>query len=131
MLRIGSTARVFIATTSEHFRKGIDGLARAVREECGEDPFDGTLFCVFDSYRVRVKILVWDRNGFWMLQKRLERGCFERVHIHQPWVEIDRVRFAMLLEGLDTRTAQFRHHFGDELRSSSHDQGDRHGRAAE
>ncbi len=116
MLRLGASARVFVSTTPAYFHKGIDGLTQVVRDRCGEDPLDGSLFCFFNRRRSQVKILVWDRNGFWILHKRLERGCFERVHLLEPWVELDRVRFAMLMEGLDTRTARFRSHFVRETR---------------
>ncbi len=115
MLRLGASTRVFAATSPAHFQKGIDGLVQVVREECGEDPFSGTLFCFFSQRRNRVKILVWDRNGFWILSKRLERGCFERIHLLEPWVELDRLRLSMLLEGLDTRTAKWRSNFAREV----------------
>ena len=127
MLRLSESVRIFAATSRRHFHKGIDGLAEVVRTTIGEDPLCGDLFCFFNRRHNQVKILVWDRNGFWILRKRLERGRFERINLREPWVELDRVRFAMLLEGLDTRTARFHSYFAREVRICRRD--DEGGRA--
>ncbi len=58
------------------FRKGMDGLALAVQEILGLDPFCGAAF-VFRSKRAdRIKVLVWDRTGLVLVHKRLEGGKF-------------------------------------------------------
>ncbi len=54
-----------------------------------------------------MKLLVWDRNGFWLLYKRLERGTFQRLDGASSKIEIDRARLAMLLDGIDTRNSKF------------------------
>jgi len=131
VLRFGASTRVFAATSTRHFHKGIDGLVQAVRGECCADPFDGSLYCFFNRRRNRMKILVWDRNGFWLLTKRLERGSFECIDLLEPWVEIDRVRLAMLLEGLDTRSARFRRNFVREVRINRREEWDDRERLAE
>jgi transposase len=121
MLRLSESIRIFAATSREHFPKGIDGLVEVVRTSLGEDFLSGDLFCFFNRRHNQVKILVWDRNGFWILRKRLERGRFERINRREPWVEFDRVRFAMLLAGLDTKTARFHSYFAREIRISRRD----------
>jgi transposase len=121
MLRLSESIRIFAAASREHFPKGIDGLVEIVRTSLGEDPLSGDLFCFFNRRHNQVKILVWDRNGFWILRKRLERGRFERINRREPWVEFDRVRFAMLLGGLDTKTARFHSYFAREIRISRRD----------
>jgi hypothetical protein len=63
MITPGGQLKVFVATRPVDFRKGIDGLALAVQETFGLDPFCGAAF-VFRSKRAdRIKVLVWDRNG--------------------------------------------------------------------
>src|SRR3546814_9458418 len=63
MIAPGATLRVYVATRPVDFRKGHDGLAAAVQEMFGLDPFSGAVF-VFRSKRAdRVKLLVWDRTG--------------------------------------------------------------------
>jgi transposase len=121
MLSLASNTRIFAATSAIDFRRGFDGLVQIVRDEFGEDPFGGALFCFFNRRRDRVKLLVWDRNGFWLFYKRLERGTFERVDGATVRVEIDRARLSMLLEGIDLKKSRFRRHFAREVRIESRD----------
>ena len=72
----GGSAKVFVATRPVDFRKGIDGLALAVQEMFGLDPFCGAVF-VFRSKRAdRIKLLIWDQTGMVLVHKRLECGKF-------------------------------------------------------
>lgn len=127
MLNIGSRERIFAATAAVDFRKGFDGLVAIVRTGFGEDPFTGDLFCFFNKRRDRVKMLVWDKNGFWLFYKRLERGTFERIEGSSARVEIDRARMSMLLEGIDTKSSRFRRYFTRDVRIDARD--DDRGRA--
>lgn len=121
MLTFGSRVRIFAAVEPIDFRKGFDGLVQIVRDRFREDPFAGDLFCFFNRRRDRVKVLVWDRNGFWLHYKRLERGTFERIDGGGERLEIDRARMSMLLEGIDTRSSRFRKHFAREVRIGDRD----------
>jgi len=72
----GGPGSVFLATRPVDFRKCIDGLALAVQEMFGHDPFCGAVF-VFRSKRAdRIKMLVWDQTGMVLVHKRLEDGKF-------------------------------------------------------
>jgi transposase len=63
MLGQGGPVKAFVATRPVDFRKGIDGLALAVQEMFGLDPFCGAVF-VFRAKRAdRIKLLVWDQTG--------------------------------------------------------------------
>jgi transposase len=121
MLTIHSRVRIFAAVEPVDFRKGFDGLVQIVRDGFREDPFGGDLFCFFNRRRDRVKVLVWDRNGFWLHYKRLERGTFERLQGRGVRIEIDRAQMSMLLEGIDTRKSSFRRHFERDVRIPSRD----------
>src|SRR3546814_9032709 len=82
MIAPGAQLRVYVATRPVDFRKGHDGLAAAVQEVFGLDPFSGAVF-VFPSKRAdRVKLLVWDRTGLVLVHKRLEGGKFVRAEEH-------------------------------------------------
>jgi transposase len=119
MLSLPASVRVFAAREHVDFRKGFDGLCQIVRDHFGDDPLSGHLYLFFNRRRNRVKILMWDRNGFWLLYKRLERGVFERIGGDEDKMEIDRARLAMLLDGFDTKSSKIRRHFVREVRIAS------------
>lgn len=76
MLSFFPRGRVFLAVPPADMRCSIDGLAGLVRSGLGEDPLSGDLFAFTNRRRDRIKILLWDRSGFWVLYKRLEKGTF-------------------------------------------------------
>ena len=103
MITIPRSVRILIGTTPIDMRKSIDELMGIVEEELREDAYSGHLF-VFVSRRCdRVKILAWDKGGFVLLYKRLERGKFKLPHMtpDSMAVEIDATQLAMLLDGID------------------------------
>ena len=77
MLTLPPSVRLYLARGATDIRKGIDGLCALARDVVGEDPFSGHLFAFANRRRDAVKILVWDRSGFWLFHKRLERGTLE------------------------------------------------------
>ena len=81
MLGQGGPVKVFVATRPVDFRKGIDGLALAVQEMFGLDPFCGAVF-VFRAKRAdRIKLLVWDQTGMVLVHNHLRSyytSCFFR-----------------------------------------------------
>jgi transposase len=124
MLALSSLVRVFVAREPVDFRRGIDSLHALVRDGFGDDPLSGHLFLFFNRARDRLKILTWDRNGFWLLCKRLERGTFERIPFRdgvRARVELTRVHLSMLLEGIALNSARTKKHFVSELRLSARD----------
>lgn len=127
MLSLPASVRVFVARERVDFRKGIDGLHAVVRDHFREDALSGHWYIFFNARRDRLKILVWDRNGFWLFLKRLECGTFERVEGTSDRIEIDRARLAMLLDGIDTKNSKLRSHFVREIRIGSRDGAERAG----
>jgi transposase len=101
VLSLGGSARIYLCRTPVDFRKAHDGLCALVRDEFRDDPFSGDVFVFHNGARDRVKLLVWDRNGFWLLYKRLEKGTFPfGIAGEGTRVEIDRAQLAMLLDGI-------------------------------
>lgn len=103
MLSLPPSVRVHVATQPVDGRKGVDSLAAIVRCAFGEDPLSGHLFTFFSRRFDRVKIIYWDRNGFAMWTKRLERGRYRIANVPGPlraqaveWSEL-----ALILEGID------------------------------
>ena len=103
MIAPNGQLRVFVATRPVDFRKGMDGLALAVQEILGLDPFSGAAF-VFRSKRAdRVKVLVWDRTGLVLVHKRLEGAKFVWPQVRDGVMKLSPAQFSALLEGLDWR----------------------------
>jgi transposase len=95
--------RIWLATEATDMRCGFDRLAERVRAVVGQNPLSGNLF-VFRSRRGdRLKILLWDRDGFLLWYKRLEVGMFElpRVQDGERSVELRASELAMVLDGID------------------------------
>ena len=66
-------------------RKQILGLSNIVTEQLGRDPGDECLYVFVNKARDKIKLLIWHRNGFWLLYKRLEKQRF-----HWPdWFDND------------------------------------------
>ena len=96
-------ARIWLASEAADMRCGFDRLAERVRTVVGQDPLGGHLF-VFRSRRGdRLKILVWDRDGFVLWYKRLESGVFKlpRLEAGARSVELRASELAMVLDGID------------------------------
>lgn len=75
MLSLPPSVQIFVAREPVDFRRGFDGLAATVRE-LGEEPLSGHLYVFRNRRGDRAKILFWDRTGFCLWYKRLERGVF-------------------------------------------------------
>ena len=90
-------------------RKSIDGLSQLVVSVFGADPFGGHLFVFVSKRRDRVKILYWDRHGFALWYKRLERGHFPQAReICERALSLSEL--TLWLEGIDlTRTRRLAH----------------------
>jgi transposase len=112
MIMLPSTVRTFLCTRPTDLRKGFDGLAGLVQECFGQDPLTGHLFLFLNRRRDRIKILYFDRDGLAIWYKRLEAGSYQMPHaVGQDGVELQPAQLAMLLSGIDLRTARQRKRF--------------------
>lgn len=111
MLSLNGTHRVFLCQKPVDFRKAHDGLCAIVRDQFHDDPFAGDVFAFFNRAKDRIKILVWDRNGFWLCYKRLEEGTFPFAVSGEGRIEIEQGHLAMLLEGIEWKNAKRSSHY--------------------
>jgi transposase len=77
MLSISSSQRYFIYSDLADMRKGFDSLSGLVRSEFKMNPLSGDIFIFLSRSRNKIKLLQWQRDGFAIFYKRLERGRFE------------------------------------------------------
>ena len=69
--------KVYLCCGHTDMRKSINGLMTLVQESFELDPFDKAMYVFCNRNRDRIKILVWDDDGFWLYFKRLEKGSFK------------------------------------------------------
>jgi transposase len=102
--------RIFFCTTPTNMKCGFDRLMGRVQEVFDEDPTSGHLFLFMNRSRDRLKILFWDRDGFCIWYKRLERGTFQLLTTTDDaeGIELDYNQLVRLLGGLDLRTGRRR-----------------------
>jgi transposase len=100
---------IFVATQPVDLRRSFDGLAALASDTLRADPQSGALFLFFGRRRDRVKVLWWDRTGFCLLYKRLERGVFRvpgPLRAGDASVSIGAAELARILEGVDLPAAK-------------------------
>jgi transposase len=102
MLSFGGD-RVFLCAGATDMRKSFNGLAGLVREQLQADPMSRHLFLFCNRDRSRLKVLVADESGMWLLSKRLDRGTFTwpAAAEHVRKVEYRAEQLALLLSGFD------------------------------
>ena len=98
---IGSV-RVYVRPGVTDMRKVINGLSIIVAEQMELDPLSGALFLFCNRHHRIMKGLLWDRNGFWLIQKRLEGpDRFPWPDTEEAVREITQERLRLLLDGID------------------------------
>jgi transposase len=110
MLMLPPSVRVFIATDPVDMRRSFAGLAAVAREHLGKDPMDGHLFVFLGRRRDCMKVLWWDRDGWALFYKRLERGtfCLPQKNEDGRDFEIGARELGLMLEGIDLKNVRRR-----------------------
>lgn len=98
--------KVYIATQPADMRKSYDGLAHIVKQEMKHDVLSGSLFVFFNRRCDRVKVLYWDRNGYCLWMKRLEKGLFKLPRVNGKQYAMRAKELNLLLEGVDLMDKQ-------------------------
>jgi transposase len=83
LIRPAEAVEVYLCREVVDFRKSINGLSALVEEQLGLSPFAPRLFVFCNRRRDKLKILYWERNGFVLWYKRLEKDRF-------PWPRRDK-----------------------------------------
>ena len=110
MIAFGPGRRYFLYGDPADMRKGFDSLSGLVRNGLGGDLLSGDVFVFVNRRRTHVKLPVWDRTGFVIYYKRLERGTFQLPGAGQAGaVRWDQLM--LMLEGIELRTVRYRRRF--------------------
>ena len=116
MLTFGDTRRIFLARQATDMRKGCASLAAVVENALGQNPYAGDIFVFIGKHKNRVKIVAWDRSGFWLCSKRLEQGTFAvpkgaAAPNGAGTMPLSPAQIQMLLEGIDVHHATYHAHY--------------------
>lgn len=110
MLSLSPSGRIFVCVTPTDMRKQFDGLSAIVRHSLEQDVMTGDYFVFINRAKDRCKVLCWDRDGFALWAKRLERGRFQLPGCDPDAAvtEIDPTTLAMILGGVDLQSVKRR-----------------------
>jgi len=103
VLSVPAKVRIFLCTKPTDLRKGFDGLHGLVLEVLRQDPLSGDLFVFLNKRRDRLKLLVWEGDGWLVLYKRLESGTFAPPVAQEDSIALSSAQLALLLGGIDLR----------------------------
>jgi len=96
-----SKARIFIRPGHTDLRKAVNGLSAMIEQQMEREPFSGDVYLFCNRGRKLLKAVWWDKNGFWLAQKRLEKDRFPWPGTEGEAREISAEELKMLLAGID------------------------------
>jgi len=128
MLNLSSSIRIFVCAAPTDMRKQFDGLSAIVTHTFGKDVLTGDYFVFINRRKNRCKVLCWDRDGFALWAKRLERGRFQFPSCESKAVvtEVDATTLAMMLGGIDLHSVKRRKRYQRSSGATSNDQQSQH-----
>jgi len=114
MWSLPPSVRIFVYLPPTDLRRSFDGLAGLVAGALGEDPLSGHLYVFHNRRADLIKILYWDRSGYCIWAKRLERDTFCFPDLKESRVEMQSSDLMLILEGIDLssvkRRKRYQHH---------------------
>ena len=99
ILRDKTPPRIFAWREPVDMRKSFDGLLGLVRDVMDADPLSGSLYVFVNRRGNYLKLIYWDRTGFALFAKRLERGRFA-IPGHGPTQQLSREQLFLILDGI-------------------------------
>ena len=96
-----STVRIFLRPGSTDLRKAANGLSAMVQQGMQQDPFSGNVYLFCNRGRKLLKAVYWDKTGFWLCQKKLEKDQFPWPQDEVEARELTAEQLHMLLAGID------------------------------
>ena len=111
MLLVTPETKIYVYTEYIDMRKSINGLVVLLADTYKLNPLTGDLFIFTNKLRNKIKLLFWDRNGFVLYYKRMDRGRFNYSKLIQnQTILITTKQLQALLMGLDFHLiGEYRH----------------------
>ena len=96
-----ATNQVVLANALVDMRTSIDTLALLVTSHFNQAVSNGNYYVFCNRKRENIKILSWDKNGFALWYKRLEKSTFKVKFQSNGTVMLSPEKLQWLLSGLD------------------------------
>lgn len=96
-----SHARIIIRPGTTNMLASKDQLLEIIKSIMKDDPFSGAVFLFCNRSRNILKMIWWDRTGFWVAQKKLEKGRWPWPDTHEQVRQLNLEQIEMLLKGVD------------------------------
>ena len=96
-----STLKIYLRPGTTDLRKAVNGLSVIVQENMKQDPFGGNVYIFCSRDRKLLKAVYWDKTGFWLSQKRLEKDKYPWPQDEEQTRELTVEELQMLLSGID------------------------------
>ena len=101
MRSVESFSKFFLYNGRVDFRKWIDGLSAIVQFEMLQSVTEESLYVFVSKCRRKIKIMYWDKTGYAVWYKRLEKEKFPRISWSENSLEMRMQDFSFFLEGGD------------------------------
>lgn len=119
MITFAFPKEIYIANHFTDFRKCFDGLCGEVISSMNSDPLSGALYVFYNKRKDRLKMIVWDNDGFWLFYKRLEQGTFEIPGLtsNQSCIVLSAEQLQLMLCGIELGSVRKRKRYMHTLKS--------------
>lgn len=101
MILSGFQGSIWLYRQPVDFRKQLNGLVQLIADELDKSPTSGELFIFRNKRSDRLKLVVWETNGFWLFYRRLEAGKFILPQLSAEAMLLSSAQLQWLLSGLD------------------------------
>ena len=110
LITLGDHRKYHLYRKETDMRKGFDSLCGIVGSELGKQVMDGDAFIFISRPRTHLKLLVWERGGFTLFYRRLEKGTFEVpvFDLDAKSMQITSDQLNFILQGISLKAVKYR-----------------------
>ena len=114
MFALTKSMSYYLCAGSVDMRGGIYSLYQIVKSQMKRNPLSGEVFIFLGENRRCIKILHWEKDGFLLYHKKLEKGTYELPlkSSFKGGYDVDWQTFILMMEGVAMRSVKFRKRFG-------------------
>ena len=118
MFALTKSMSYYLCPGSVDMRKGIYSLYQIVKSQMKRNPLSGEVFIFLGKNRRCIKILLWEKDGFLLYHKKLEKGTYELPlnNSIKGGYGVDWCTFILILEGVGLRSVKLRKRFESGLK---------------